>query len=106
MERFTSNHPRHNRISEALFLLGETYFMESQWVSAIFEYQKVVQEHGRSSRAAMATYRIGESFAKMGKCDEATVFFETVINDHPGARVVRDARQQVQEIKAGRCPQT
>lgn len=105
MERFVSNNGSHSRISEALFLLGETYFMESQWVSAIFEYQKVIQDHQRSPRVALATYRIGESFVKMGKCSEAQLFFETVINDHPGARVVRDARQYVQDIKAGRCAQ-
>jgi TolA-binding protein len=104
MERFLSQHERHARIGDAIFLLGETYFFESQWVSAIFEYQKVLQNHQRSPRIAMATYRIGESFQKMGKCQEAQVFFETVINDHPGSRVVRDAREHVQEIKAGRCP--
>ncbi|MFU8802908.1 MAG: tetratricopeptide repeat protein [Bradymonadaceae bacterium] len=104
MERFLASHARHAKAAEALFLLGESYFLENQWASAIFEYNKVLQNHGRSTRAAMATYRIGESFAKMGKCEEASVFFETVINDHPGARMVRDARQQVKDIKAGSCP--
>ncbi|MBA2663248.1 MAG: tetratricopeptide repeat protein [Bradymonadaceae bacterium] len=102
-DAFLSKHARHAKADEATYLLGETYFLEGQWVSAIFEYQKVLQNHSRSTRRAGATYRIGEAFAKMGKCQEAGIFFETVVNEHPGSRQVRDARDYLQKIKSGSC---
>ncbi len=103
LEAFLSKHGRHAKADEATFLIGESFFAEKQWVGAIFEYQKILQNFPRSSRRSAATYGIGESFVKLGKCEEASVFFETVVNDYPGSRQVRDAREYLQKIKAGNC---
>lgn len=102
-EAILSKHPKFAKADEAVFLVGESFFAEGQWVGAIFEYQKILQNYPRSSRRSAATYGIGESFAKLGKCEEAGVFFETVVNEHPGSRQVRDAREYLKKIKAGSC---
>ena len=104
-EEFVASFSGHPKAAEAQFLLGETYHREQHWISAITEYQKILKTRSNSSYVDDATFRIGESFYKLGRCDNAKVFFETVVADYGSSKWASDARTLLNNIKSGRCGQ-
>ena len=102
-EAFVAKYPRDKRVADAYFFTGETYFAQSQWVSAALEYQKVLQDHARSPRAGDAAYRTGEAFARMGRCKEARLFFDTVVKDFSSSKFAGQARERLKTMKDDSC---
>ncbi len=100
-EKFVQRFPKDRRIDEAVFWLGETYFKEERFPSAIFEYQKILKDYPKSDRLDDATFRIGESFAALKKCQEAKVFFETVVKDFKNSKFRSSAQTQLKSL--GSC---
>lgn len=98
--KFLQKSPKDRRADEAVFWVGESFFKEKQYISSIYEYQKILKEHTKSDRMDDATFRIGESFARLGKCNEAKVFFETVVKDFKGSKFRSAAQKQLNDLKA------
>jgi TolA-binding protein len=103
LEAFLARFPEDSRVDEAIYLLGESYFNEKQTIGAILEYQKILKAHPRSKRTADATFRIGQGFRALGKCEQAKLFFETVIADHSKSDRAREARQELKSFKGNQC---
>lgn len=105
-ERFLSRHSTHRRRNMARLKLGEILFAQEQWVNSIGEFQQLLQRGSGStdSQQARAALRIGESMRAMGNCDDAAIFFETVVEDHPRSDDVGEAQRHLQELGAGDCP--
>jgi TolA-binding protein len=104
LERFIKRNAKHPRYVEALFLKGQAYFGDKQWVNAIFAYRAIIEHHSGSSFVAEATFRIGQSFEAMGKCEEAKIFYDTVIQDHAGSKFKKKAAKAKQKLATGQCP--
>ena len=104
LERFTTGFPEDRRVDDVLYLLAETFFLEGQWVSAIFEYQKILKRFPKSAKKADATFRIGESFFNLGKCKEAQVFFEAVRKSYAGSPRSGEAKGFLTKLAEGGCP--
>lgn len=102
-EKFKEQFSRDKRAPQAQLLLGMTYYRESQWASAIFELQQVIKEHGSSSVVDEATYQIALALRKMERCDQASAWFELLLDEHPQSEWAESARQQLKEIEAGKC---
>ncbi len=102
-ETFSTKFSKDRRAAEAVYKMGDTYFQEGQWVSGVFEFQKVLQQFSRSAWVDDATYKIGASFQKLGKCAEARVFYESVVKDHPNSKWADDARRALKTIKGDSC---
>jgi len=104
LESFAVKHARDSRMADVVFMMGETYFEEGEWVSAVFEYQKVFKNYPRSSKAGDAVFRIGESYVQLKKCQEAQLFYESVVSDYPKSSYVSQARERLSKMKGGQCP--
>lgn len=99
MKTFSSD----KHAADAQFLLGMTYFRESQWVTSVFEFQKVVKSHSNSTRVPDAAYHIGVALMKMGRCEQAGAWFDLLLDEHSRSKWVGEARQHKKDIKAGKC---
>ncbi|MGM0556370.1 MAG: outer membrane protein assembly factor BamD [Myxococcota bacterium] len=102
-EEFLSRFTGHPKAAEVQFLLGETYHREEHWVSAISEYQKILNSRSDSTYVDDATFRIGEGFYELGRCENAKVFFETIVEDYGSSTWASDARTKLNDIKSGKC---
>lgn len=93
-EAFISRHGEDARVDQALFCVGESYFEEGQYVSAIYEYQKIIKNYYESSKKVPdAALRIGQSFKKLDKCPSSKPFFELVVSDYrrtPASKVAQE----------------
>lgn len=102
-EKFLDQHADHPRAPEAQFNVGETYRVEGHWVTAIGEYQKTMQSERAAALLDDATFRIGEGFYALGRCENARVFFETVVQDYGSSEWASSARVKLNELDSGRC---
>ena len=103
-QAFLSKFPKDKRAAEAQFKLGETHFAASQWVTAISSYQVVLQKYGKSAFADDATYQIAQSFSQVGKCNEAALFYESVVLDFGRkSKHTPKAKAKMKLAKAGKC---
>lgn len=104
LERFMSLHGDHRLAPVARLELAEVLFAQEQWVSAITEFQRLLS--GRASSAdqkARAALRIGQAFVALGKCDDGSLFLETVVEDYPRSDDAVQARVELDRIKREGC---
>ncbi len=95
-EAFISRHPEDARVDEAIYCVGESYYTEAQYVSAIYEYQKIIKKfYDTSKRVPDAALRIGQSFKKINKCPSSKPFFELVISEHKRSDAAKVAKQEL-----------
>ena len=100
-EAFISRHPEDSRADQAVFCVGESYFEEGQYVSAIYEYQKIIKKYYETSKKVPdAALRIGQSFKKLDKCPSSKPFFELVVSDYKRTPAAKTAQE---ELSKG-CP--
>lgn len=97
-ETFLARHSGDTRVPDAIYCVGETYFMEAQYISSIYEYQKIVKSHDKSKRMPDAALRIGQAFKKLGRCEQSTPFFELVAEEYKRTEAGKTAQA---ELKAG-----
>ncbi len=105
LERYLARHSDHRQVNTARLTLGEVYYVQEQWVSAIQAFREILRPGARAvdSHQARASLRIGQSLIQLGDCDDGEIFLETVVEDFPRSREVSEAQQWLREL-SGRCP--
>lgn len=104
-ERFLTRHGEHPRRNTARLKLGEILVVQEQWVNAIGEFQQLLPRESGSteSQQARASLRIGEALQGMGECEDAAIFYETVVEEYPLSDDVGEARRRLREVETGEC---
>ena len=103
LQDFLARFPKDELAPNAQYWLGETYYAEKRWNDAIVEFQKVLKEFKGSDKVPDALLKIGMAFQAQGDCQNATLFFEEVMQGHRGAPAAKAAREKAAECrKAGR----
>jgi TolA-binding protein len=102
-EKFGENFADHGLAADAQFLLGMTYFRQSQWVTSVFEFQKIIKNYSNSARVDDASYHIAFALMKTGRCDQAAAWFKLLIDEHGNSEWVGEARRHLKSIESGAC---
>ena len=83
---------------EAMFRLGESYYDEKKFDSALKEYIKVVEKFSNGDLVDDAYYRIGMCSLELNRLDDAQTFFTEIVNNHKKSPLVKSARARLDEI--------
>jgi tol-pal system protein YbgF len=94
LERFIVANPKHERLSEAHYRLGQALFADKEYQRAVLSFQEVLDKYKDSPWAPWAMLRQGESFAAMGKKDNAQLFFDEVIRLYPKSKAAKEAKEK------------
>ncbi len=97
---FMKKWPRDENVGEAHFALGETYFSDKKCREALYEYGKVIQEHGKTKSAPNAYLRSGECFKELKMNAEAKLALEELVKQFPKSDLVKTAKQRLAELSA------
>jgi tol-pal system protein YbgF len=84
----------------ALFWVGECYFMLGDYYQAILQYNDVRQKYAKSERAPAAVLRIGYAFLQMGNKSEARLAFQKVVSDYPTSPEAQEAKEKLHTLGA------
>jgi len=106
-QAITLNYPGCDLVDDAQYMLGETYFLQGQYVEAEFEYRRLVEDFRLSDRMEDAQFKLALSAYKQtfpAQLDqtptEGAIFrFQQYLEDFPSGRWAADARRYIQELR-------
>ena len=99
---FLTKFPKDELAPNAQYWLGETWYSEKKWNDAIVEFQKVLKDYKGSDKVPDALLKIGMSFQAQGDCQNATLFFEEVIQGHKSSPAAKSAHEKAAECRKAR----
>jgi tol-pal system protein YbgF len=94
---FLRIYPTHERATDALFYVGETWASENA-DSAAAVYQQVVKTHANSPRAPAALYKLGLLAEQRGDKAAARTYYARVIAGYPRSDEANLARDKLQRL--------
>jgi tol-pal system protein YbgF len=101
---FIKKWPKDDLIGEAHYGVGETYFNEEKCREALFEYGKVIQEHGKTRSAPTAYLRSADCFKKLKMNDESRLALEEVGKQYPKSDAAKTAKVKLAELDKAKKP--
>ncbi|MFZ5438726.1 MAG: tetratricopeptide repeat protein [Myxococcota bacterium] len=98
---FLKRWPRDESAGEAHFALGETWFNEQKCREALYEYGKVIQDHGKTKSAPIAYLHSADCFKQLKMNDEARLALEELMKSFPRSDAAKTAKTRLAELKKG-----
>lgn len=98
-QNFLAVYPDSEYSDNAQFWVGECYFFEQKYETAILEYEKVTKNYPNGNKVPYALLKQGLSFLKLGDKTSAKLLLQQVIKNYPNTSQARIARSSLQEIK-------
>jgi len=99
---FVAKNPKNRRASDALYYLGETYYLRGRQREAAEQYLKISTNYASSPRAPEAMLRLGEALHALGAKEQACATFSEVPRKYPRASAAIKASAQ-REAKRAQC---
>jgi TolA-binding protein len=98
---FISRYPGDQKLPEANFKVGLTFFSERDYKSALGQFYRIIQEYSEDPIVSDALYYSGLGFAKLGQCKNATAYFEALLRPKSGAspQYQKAAKDQIDILK-------
>ena len=92
-----------NNISNELadncqFWIGQIYFLKNDYLSAINEFNKVLN-YKNNNKSADSIYKIGLCFMKLNNIKDAISSFETIIKDYPKSKYFNKSNEFLLNLK-------
>jgi outer membrane protein assembly factor BamD len=111
-KKIVERHPQSNYAPRARFLIGETYFRESEWDKAIKEFEAFLSFYPRHQIADLVQFRLAMSYYDQVKPVEqdqamtakAMEAFKTLVREYPESRYAADALAKI-DVCRGRLAQ-
>ena len=93
--------PKKKGVSDlAYFQLGELYFQQGRYHSALQEYIKVVEEFGSGTYADDAYYKIAMCSLSVGNLEDAQIFFNELVQNHKKSPLYKQAVAKLGDVNA------
>jgi tol-pal system protein YbgF len=92
---FVQKWPKDPLVADAQLHLGQSYAREDRCREALYEFQKVVQEHGKSAAAPQALLGSSECFGKLKMGAESRLALEEVVRGYPKSDAAKEARSRL-----------
>ncbi|MFZ5905841.1 MAG: tol-pal system protein YbgF [Nitrospirota bacterium] len=103
-ELFLRTYPQNELTDNAHFWIGETYYREKDFESAILSYETLLKKYPKSPKSAPALLKQGLSFIEIGDPKTAKVILSQVMERFPGTNEAAIAKKRADEISTKQNP--
>ena len=111
-KKIVERHPQSNYAARARFLIGESYYRESEWDKAIKEFEVFLSFYPRHQIADLVQYRLAMSYydqlkpieQDQGLTAKALDQFKKLVKEYPDSRYATDALAKI-DICRGKLAQ-
>jgi tol-pal system protein YbgF len=79
----------------ALFLLGETFYEQKQYLKAAEQFDRLYKTFPDGNKAVPALFKLGLCYEQLGKTNEAKQAFNNVVSIYPGSREAMLAEKHI-----------
>jgi len=97
--KFLEKYPQGDLTDNALYWLGETYYVTQDNASALASFDELLQRFPGSEKVPGALLKKGYVLQAMGRKAEAKKMFERLVAEYPDASVSRMARTRLKQLK-------
>jgi tol-pal system protein YbgF len=98
-DRFLRDHPRSTYAPNALYWLGEVYYVTRDFETALDQFRKLQETYPNSGKQPDALLKIGFSHYELGQWERARAALEQVIAEYPGTNYSRLAENRLRTMR-------
>src|SRR5262249_57560690 len=80
---FIERHPRHDYADNAQYWIGEVFYAQKDYVRALSEFRKVVEDYPRGNKVPDALLKVGYCYWGMGQGEKAHPLPDPLSNLYP-----------------------
>ncbi|OQY19624.1 MAG: tol-pal system protein YbgF [Desulfobacteraceae bacterium 4572_35.1] len=99
-KQFVDQYPEHKLAVNAMYWIGETYYGDKQYESAILQFQDVIQKYSQHPKVPAALMKQGLAFYALGDVRNAQVILTKVIEKYPNTPEAEKAQQRLDSWRA------
>lgn len=96
---FLTQYPSSEQAVNALYWLGESYYVTGDFDNAISTFNKVVLRYGNTAKAADAMLKLGYGYYEKGQWQQAKSTLNQLQLNYPQSTAARLARQRIEKIQ-------
>lgn len=96
---FSERYPESSFLPNAGYWLGETYYSQDQYDSAILAFQSVAGKYPKHDKAAASLLKTGYSYEKLGDMPNARFYLQQLLTDYPESEPATLARAALDRLK-------
>jgi tol-pal system protein YbgF len=97
LQEFLAQHPKSPLAVNAMYWIGEAYYGEKKFESAILQFQDVVQQYSEHPKVAAALLKQGMAFHALGDVKNGRVILQKLIETFPLADEAKKAKERLAE---------
>ncbi|MDQ7787350.1 MAG: tol-pal system protein YbgF [Thermodesulfovibrionales bacterium] len=99
-ELFLKTYPQNELSDNAQFWIGETYYREKDFESAILSFETLLKKFPKSPKVPSSLLKQGLSFVEIGDPKTAKVILDQVVERFPDTSEAKIAKKKTDEISA------
>lgn len=101
MRAFADAHPNHPLTGNALFWLGQMYFVNKDYTKSAVSFAQSYEKFPDGSKAPESLQKLGVSLAQLNKKEEACTAFKQFQTQYPTAPVAAKQSVQAESVRLG-----
>jgi tol-pal system protein YbgF len=90
-EEYINLYPKTSLTDNAVFWIGECYYIEKDYAKSQKWYEKLIEEYPKSEHLASAKLKLGMSLFNQRYKTKAKQYFEDLVKDYPGTEEAKQA---------------
>ncbi len=98
-EEYLRVYPKGKWVPQTHFYLGEIYFKEKDYETAILEYQKLIETPGPNPLKPKALLRQAEAFLALKDKKAAEILLKKLIKTYPTTKEAKEAQEKLKKLK-------
>lgn len=98
-DRFLRDYPDSSYAPNALYWLGEAYYVTRDFETALAQFQRLLETYPGSAKQPDALLKTGFSHYELGRWERARAALEQVLADHPGTNYSRLAENRLRTMR-------
>ena len=99
LQKFIEQNPNHELIANAHYWVGETYYSEKTYESAILSFQEVIKNFPDKEKAPAAMLKQAMSFQAINDLKSAKYVLKRIVDSYPKSEEAKKAKELQKEIK-------
>ena len=97
LESFANKYPEHDLYVNALYWIGEAFYGEKKYESAILQFQDVISKYSSHPKAAAAMLKQALAFNALGDGDNAKTTMQKLVEEHPNSTQAAAAKKYLEK---------
>ncbi|MCD6187741.1 MAG: tol-pal system protein YbgF [Desulfuromusa sp.] len=97
LESFIKKYPEHDLYINALYWIGEAYYGEKKYESAILQFQDVISKYPSNAKASAAMLKQALAFNALGDGENARTTMQKLIEEYPSSPQVTPAKKYLEK---------